>query len=308
MLDFDPAAAVPARTFDYAQVGPPQVAGRFLAVARYVPERGVPEVVLVDWTQATELLHLDNPTYDFVGDYDVTPDGTLVVLRVTGPFDDSSLCLSPKRIVWHAPSSPGEHALPGRPCFSDIAVAGGRVAYIAESGPDRVALATVSFVGESRTIADLGPPGMLSGGIAFDGEFAAYGLATCDRRVQIKLAPVAGTPAPERVGCPVAVRSRRAPVRRGRATVKLRCRQGCSGEAGLVQRRRGRVRGLGRSSQFVFAASRRPRALELPLSRTTRRRLTRRGRLAAAVEITAHDRAERPRTVRHAVLIVAGSS
>jgi hypothetical protein len=308
VLDFGPAAPVPVRTFDYMHVGAPRVAGRFLAVGRYVPERGVPELLLVDWTTGTELLRLDNPTYDFVGDYDVTPDGGLVVLRVTGPFDDSSLCLSPKRIVWHAPSSPGEQALPGRPCLADIAVAGGRVAYIAQSGPDRMALATVSFAGESRTIADLGPPGMLSGGMAFDAERAAYGLKTCDRRVQIKLAAVAGTPAPEPVGCPVAVRSRRAPVRGGRAIVRLRCRKGCSGEARVVRRRRGRVRALGRSVQFVFAGSQRPRAVELPLSRATRRRLARRGRLAAAVEVTAHDRAERPRTVRRAVLIVAASS
>jgi hypothetical protein len=297
--DYRPGAPVPSRTFDYPSPDVPELAGRFLAVSDWLPERVDSDVVLLDWTTGAELVRVSSPTYDFVADYDVLPDGTLVAIRATGPLYGSGPCLSPMRIVVYTPPSMAERVLPGRPCFGGMAVAGGRVAYIAQTGPDRVGLGTVSFAGETREIADLGHPQMLIGArLAFDGERAAYALATCDGRAQISVATVADTPSPETVGCPLTVESRRARIRRGHVTVKLRCPDGCSGSARLVRR----ARGIG-YAPFAYEPSTRERSLRLPLARRARRMLARRHRMRTRLEVTLQDRG-RYRVVRSPLMVV----
>jgi hypothetical protein len=217
---------------------------------------------------------------------DVDADGTVAAVR--GP--PSRPC-SAGRLLRYSAAAPGPADL-GPACATGVAIDAGRVVYMRPERSFRT-LSAVGAVGGAQDLVRFGR--VRTGGFDFAGERIAWTARDCAGGEAIFTARLTEAPAGAgSVNCRVRFLPGAVPVRRGVATVRLRCRRGCVGKLSL--------RHMGRRA---FSLTPGEREVRLRLRRRARARLERRGSLEALAKAVTFNRAGERRVDRRAVRLVA---
>jgi hypothetical protein len=215
--------------------------------------------------------------------FDLDADGT--VAAVTGR--PNRPC-STGRLLRYSVAAPVATDL-GPACATGVSVDGGRIVHLGWEGVSR----TLRAVGSDGTARDLVRFGRVRPG-AFDflGERLTWAARDCGGGEAIFMGRLTDAPIDAgSINCRARFRSGTVPVRRGIATVRLRCPRGCAGELSL--------RHMGRRD---FSLLRGETEVRVRLRRDARARLERRGSLEALAKIVtfnrAGDRSARARAVK----------
>jgi hypothetical protein len=217
---------------------------------------------------------------------DLDADGT--VAAVSGR--PSRPC-STGRLLRYSVAAPVATDL-GPACATAVAINAGSIVYL---GWERF-LRTLTAVGPDGGARDLVRFGRVRpGAFDFDGERLAWSARDCGGGEAIFMGRLADAPLDAgSINCRARFGSGVAPVRRGIATVRLRCPRGCGGELSL--------RHMGRRD---FSLLRGETDVRVRLRRDARARLERRGSLGALAKIVTFNRAGDRSARARAVTLVA---
>jgi hypothetical protein len=193
------------------------------------------------------------------------------------------------RLLRYSVAAPAGEDLGVPVCATDVGIDGGQILYLGWEGFFRT-LRTVGPDGAPRDLVRLGR--VRPGAFDVDGERFAWAARDCGGGETIFTARLADAPLDAgSINCRARFRSGVVPVRRGIATVRLRCPRGCGGELSL--------RHMGRRD---FSLLRGETEVRVRLRRDARARLERRGSLEALAKIVtfnrAGDRSARSRAVK----------
>jgi len=230
------------------------------------------------------------------GPYGVAADGSLFVAQGQPARDGCGLTLTR-----YAPPSFAPTALAVNVCARQLSAADASVLAVAAVRGRRT-LIRVDSTGARREVADLGPQGLASGKLDYEGDTGSYALRECDGRDGLFVASTSqAVPETQPLSCPVQMRSRRANGRRGRVAVRVICRRGCVTRVELF--RRGRR--LAASGRVSLRPRRRSQRVRLKLTRPARRLVRRQRALGTVVTLRPLDRAgRRSRTSRRPLLLL----
>jgi hypothetical protein len=255
--------------------------GRFLAWIG--AEGGAARLVVHDLAAGTTAYSA--PAADVIA-LDVDADGT--VAAVTGR--PSRPC-STGRLLRYSAAAPAPADL-GPACATGVRIEAGRIVYLGWEGFTR----TLRAVGSDGAVEDLVRFGRVRPGLFdFDGERLAWAARDCGGGEAIFTARLGDAPLEAgSINCRARFGSGIVPVRRGVATLQLRCPRGCGGELSL--------RHMGRRD---FSLLRGEREVRLRLRPDARARLERRGSLQALAKIVTYSRAGDRHGRGRAVTLVA---
>ena len=217
---------------------------------------------------------------------DLDADGT-----VAGVSGRPSRPCSTGRLLRYSVAAPVATDL-GPACATGVSIDGGRIVHL---GWERF-FRTLRAVGSDGTAQDLVRFGRVRPGrFDFRGERLAWAARDCGGGEAIFTARLADAPLDAgSINCRARFRSGVVSVRRGIATVRLRCPRGCGGELSL--------RHMGRRE---FSLLRGETDVRIRLRRDARARLTRRGSLEALAKIVTFNRAGDRSARGRAVTLVA---
>ena len=263
---------------------PEPAGGAHLALrGRFVAWIGEARLVVFDLTAGR--VAYSAPAVD-VRALDLDADGTVAAVsgRPRRPC-------STGRLLRYSLAAPGPADL-GPACATGVSIDGGRIVHLGWEGFFR----TLRAVGSDGTAQDLVRFGRVRPGrFDFRGERLAWSARDCGGGEAIFTARLAETPLDAgSINCRARFRSGVVPVRRGIATVRLRCPRGCGGELSL--------RHMGRRD---FSLLRGETDVRVRLRRDARVRLERRGSLEALAKIVTFNRAGDRSARGRAVTLVA---
>jgi hypothetical protein len=256
--------------------------GRF--VAWTATSGGEPRLVVHDLDAGTTAYSAPNPGLTAL---DLDADGT--VAAVTGK--PRRLC-STGRLLRYSVAAPAPADL-GPACATEVAIDAGRIFFLGWDGPTRT-LRVLSPDGGVRDLVRFNR--VAPGGFDVSGERVAWAAHDCAGDEAIFTSRLSEPPSDmgssdcrARFGPGVAI------VRRGVATVRLRCPRGCYGDLTL--------RYMGWHSFFSLQPG--ETELRVRLRRRARRRLERHGVLEAHAVLETYDRARDRRVRRRALSLVS---
>jgi hypothetical protein len=196
------------------------------------------------------------------------------------------------RLLRYSPAAPAGEDLGVPACATGVAIDGGRMVYLGWERFFRT-LRAVGPGGEARDLVRFAR--VRPGAFDFRGERLAWGARDCGGGEAIFTGRLADAPFDAgSINCRARFRSGVVGVRRGVATVRLRCPRGCGGELSL--------RHMGRRE---FSLLRGETDVRLRLRRDARARLERRGSLQALAKIVTFNRAGDRSARGRAVTLVA---
>lgn len=181
------------------------------------------------------------------------------------------------RLLRYSVAAPGPSDL-GPACATGVGIDGGRIVHLGWEGSTRtLQLLTPNDGSQNLVRFGLVQPGAFD----FDGERVAWSARDCGGGEAIFTARLADAPLDAgSINCRARFGLGVVPVRRGVATVRLRCSRGCGGELSL--------RHVGRRA---FSLLRGESAVRIRLRGVARARLERRGSLPALAKIVTFNRA-----------------
>lgn len=207
-----------------------------------------------------------------VADFDLGANGSVALLS-----GDPRRPCGTGRLLRYSVAAPTAADL-GPACATSVRIDAGRIVFLGWEGITR----TLRIVGPEGAAQDLVRFGRVrSGAFDFEGDQLAWASRECGGGVAILKLPLSDLPIGDRsIKCPARFRSGTVPVRRGVATVRLRCPRGCRGEVIL--------RHMGRRKFSIYRAG---GDVRVRLSRRARSRVERRGSLQALAKIVTYNRA-----------------
>jgi hypothetical protein len=181
------------------------------------------------------------------------------------------------RLLRYSVAAPAPTDL-GPACATGVGIEDGRIVFLGWERFFRT-LRALEPGGEARDLVRFGR--VRPSAFDFDGERLAWAARDCGGGEAIFTGPLADAPFEAgSINCRARYGSQIVPVRRGVATVRLRCPRGCNGELSL--------RHMGRRD---FSLLRGEREVRLRLRRDARARLARRGSLEALAKVVTFNRA-----------------
>jgi hypothetical protein len=157
-------------------------------------------------------------------------DGTLVTID-EGPLQPSKLC--GQAIEVFNAAQPAGQTLPVRGCGGDIAVAGGRIAAMRQAGSG-VEVISMNLSGGEVRVHGRAPTANSVRGIDTDGKRVVWHVLGCYEDVLWSSAAGDATVPAGPTSCPLKLRSKTIPVRKGAAQIPVTCSRGCALVRGLL--------------------------------------------------------------------------
>lgn len=255
--------------------------GRFAA---WLAEEGG-STTLVVYDHVAGAVAYSAPAAD-VRAFDLDADGT--VAAVAGR---ASRPCSSGRLLRYSVASPAPAEIDVPVCATGVRIDAGRIVFLGWEGASR----TLRLAGPDGAVRDLVRFGRVRpGGFDAEGERIAWAARACSGGEAIFTAGLGQAPlGVGSINCRARFGSGVVPVRRGVATVRLRCPRGCGGEL--------RLRHMGRRH---FSLLRGEREVRVTLSDRARQRLRRRGALDALAKLVTRNRAgDRHARMRQVTLV-----
>ncbi|HEX8742177.1 MAG TPA: hypothetical protein VF712_03495 [Thermoleophilaceae bacterium] len=242
--------------------------------------------------------------------FDLQEDGTIA----TSTGDTLDADCSDGKLAWYSVAEPTEHVLPVKPCTSDVRIAGGRIAAVAGAG-DELVVALMGLDGSRTNAARLGPRGVRSGTIDFDGARIAYGLGNCRGGADL-MTEGASDPQPAEVAlpCPVRIASSTTRLEEDERSVpvEIECERGCAGDAAIRMRVKGELRVVASRRIRIAPTPSVPIAcapgIEIKLPSSARTEIRKRRRVAGHLIVTNRDLDGSSRATKRRLTLKAGGT
>ena len=169
----------------------------------------------------------EGPGYRPGGAVAIQDDGKVVFSPRGAPLNPLARCGT--ELVWHSPAEPQPHKIPGVYCGGDIAMAGDRIVGLRQAGQGGELVSVNLTGGDERVVARFDAIDRLHS-VDTDGTNVVWAEGNCQEDSIWLSRPGDPAKAPENSRrCTFAPASLRAPVKGGKALVKVRCPNGCRG-------------------------------------------------------------------------------
>jgi hypothetical protein len=264
--------------------------GRFAGWLRY--QQGGPHLVVFDLETGTEVYTASFDPPPLPADWALGADGTLAA--ATERRSGRGLCR--RRLVWYSVAEPVRHELSVRACDNRVRIENGRIFFVGPRAGGRF-LRSVSLGGSVDDHVRFGR--VLHRDFDVFGARIAWAVRDCGGGDVVFGGRLGGrVPGVGPVACPTRLAPGPAPVRNGRAGVRLECPRGCSG--GLMLTRAGRL-----LADDTFDLPRGGGTVRLQLRPAARRIVERDGSLSVRAAVRSRDRAFRAvRTAQNLLLVL----